>query len=121
MHDAHIFVAPCVTEVGGNQDAPINALKEAMLTGLPVISTFHGGILELVDDGVSGLLVPERNSEALVKKISYLIDHPEEWEKMGKAGRQKVTENFDMEKLNDRLEKILLALVENNKGWQSFA
>ncbi len=114
LHNAHIFVLPSATSQGGNQDAPINVLKEAMLTGLPVVSTFHGGIIELVDDGVNGFLVPERDTESLVKKIGYLIDHPEEWAKMGNIGRKKVIKYFDMEKLNNRFEKLLLALVHEN-------
>ncbi|MEL6815819.1 MAG: glycosyltransferase, partial [Cyanobacteria bacterium J06598_3] len=45
---AHLFIAPCVTASTGDQDAPVNTLKEAMAMGLPVVSTWHGGIPELV-------------------------------------------------------------------------
>ena len=105
LDKSHIFIAPCVTGFDGNQDAPVNTLKEAMAMGLPVISTFHGGIPELVQDGISGFLVPERDVDALTQKLSYLIEHPE-WEKMGKAGRAYVEAHYEINKLNDELVEI---------------
>ncbi|MCX7595411.1 MAG: glycosyltransferase, partial [Fischerella sp.] len=103
---AHIFIAPSVTAKDGNQDAPVNTLKEAMAMGLPVISTFHGGIPELVQDGISGFLVPERDADAIAEKLSYFIEHPEIWEQMGKAGRAYVEAHYDINKLNDELVEI---------------
>jgi colanic acid/amylovoran biosynthesis glycosyltransferase len=106
LNTSHIFVAPSVTANDGNQDAPVNTLKEAMAMGLPVISTFHGGIPELVADGVSGFLVPERDSDAIADKLNYLISHPQVWQSMGTAGRIRVEEKYDMNKLNDELVNI---------------
>ncbi|MBE9004671.1 colanic acid biosynthesis glycosyltransferase WcaL [Fortiea sp. LEGE XX443] len=106
LDNAHIFIAPSVTAADGNQDAPVNTLKEAMAMGLPVISTRHGGIPELVEDGVSGFLVPERDADAIAHKLSYLIEHPELWVNMGKAGRARVEEKYDTNKLNDELVAI---------------
>ena len=106
LDQAHLFMAPCVTSKQGDQDAPVNTLKEAMAMGLPVVSTWHGGIPELVEDGVSGFLVPERDSEAIVEKLDYLIKHSEQWEAMGRAGRAKVVEKYDMNRLNDQLVEI---------------
>jgi colanic acid/amylovoran biosynthesis glycosyltransferase len=100
------FLAPSVTAADGNQDAPVNTLKEAMAMGLPVISTYHGGIPELVEDGVSGFLVPERDAKAIAQKLDYLISHPEIWVQMGRSGRRQVEDKYDMEKLNDELVKI---------------
>lgn len=106
LQRSHIFVAPSVTARDGNQDAPVNVLKEAMAIGLPVISTYHGGIPELVEDGISGFLVPERDAEAIALKLQYLIAHPETWNIIGAAGRKRVEECFDMQKLNDELVDI---------------
>jgi colanic acid/amylovoran biosynthesis glycosyltransferase len=99
----HLFIAPSVTAADGNQDAPINVLKEAMAMGLPVISTHHGGIPELVEEGVSGFLVPERDAEALGAQLHYLLQHPDHWPQMGQAGRAFVERHFDLEHLNDLL------------------
>ncbi|MBF2066873.1 MAG: glycosyltransferase [Calothrix sp. C42_A2020_038] len=106
LDNCHIFVASSVTGKDGNQDAPVNTLKEAMAMGLPVISTLHGGIPELVEDTISGFLVPERDASAIAKKLIYLIEHSEDWAKMGRAGRARVEANYDMTKLNDELVEI---------------
>ncbi len=87
LEQSHIFIAVSVTAKDGNQDAPVNTLKEAMAMGLPVIATLHGGIPELVKDEISGFLVPERNADAIAEKLTYLIEHPEIWLSMGQAGR----------------------------------
>ena len=114
LNNSHIFTAPSVTAKNGNQDAPINVLKEAMAMGLPVVSTYHGGIPELVEDGISGFLVPERDVDALAEKLRYLIEHPEIWPDMGRAGRIYVENNFDINKLNDRLVTIYQQLLKSN-------
>lgn len=106
LNKCDIFIAPSVTAADGNQDAPVNTLKEAMAMGMPVISTLHGGIPELVEDGKSGFLVPERDADAIAQKLNYLIEHPEIWAEMGKAGRSRVEEKYDMNKLNDELVEI---------------
>lgn len=106
LESSHLFVAPSVTSWDGNEEGIPNVLKEAMAVGLPVVSTYHAGIPELVADGVSGFLVPERDPQALAEKLAYLIDHPKLWEEMGRAGRQFVEKNYDKEKLNRELVDI---------------
>ncbi|MEL6582022.1 MAG: glycosyltransferase [Cyanobacteria bacterium J06621_12] len=115
LSNTHIFVAPSITAADGNQDAPINVLKEAMAIGLPVVSTYHGGIPELVEEGKSGFLVPERNADALAAKLSYLIEHPELWSAMGKAGRDFVLNHYNLGQLNDDLMNIYLSLINLDK------
>jgi colanic acid/amylovoran biosynthesis glycosyltransferase len=99
----HIFLLPSVTSTKGDQEGVPVVLMEAMAQGIPVISTYHSGIPELVDDGISGFLVPERDINLLSEKIQYLIDHREMWHTLGRAGRQKVEHNFNIHKLNDIL------------------
>jgi len=70
---------------------------------MPVIGTRHSGIPELVEDGVSGFLVAERDVAALAERLAYLSDHPQDWVRMGKAGRAKVETEFDIDVLNDQL------------------
>ena len=111
LDKAHLFIAPSVTAEDGNQDAPVNTLKEAMAMGLPVIGTLHGGIPELVENGISGFLVPERDVDAIAEKVDYFIEHPEVWEQMGKAGRVYVEEHYDINRLNDELVEIYQQVV----------
>ncbi|NEP18632.1 MAG: colanic acid biosynthesis glycosyltransferase WcaL [Leptolyngbya sp. SIO4C1] len=115
LNTCHLFIAPSVTAADGNQDAPINVLKEAMAMGLPVVSTNHGGIPELVEEGISGFLVPERDADALAEKLSRLCSHPERWPEMGRAGRRFVESHYSLSHLNDRLVQIYQALLNNSE------
>ena len=112
----HLFVAASVTAANGDQDAPVNTLKEAMAMGLPVVATRHGGIPELVEDGVSGYLVPERDGPAIAAALSRLIDRRDTWPQMGTAGRQAVERQFDMVRLNDRLVALYETLSKTRGG-----
>ena len=116
LQRSHLFIAPSVTAADGNQDAPINVLKEAMAMGLPVISTYHGGIPELVEEGVSGFLVPERDADTLAEKLGYLLDHPETWAEMGQSGRAFVKQHYDLHKLNDQLVTVYEQLLATDSG-----
>ena len=94
---AHLLVAPSVTAPDGDQDAPVNTLKEAMATGLPVIGTRHGGIPELIEDGVSGLLVDEHDPAGIADACVALLARQDEWEAMGRAGRARVEEAYGLD------------------------
>ncbi|MBD2046336.1 glycosyltransferase [Coleofasciculus sp. FACHB-64] len=111
LNNSHIFVAPCVTSKDNNQEGIPNVLKEAMAMGLPVASTYHSGIPELVEDGVSGFLVAERDVNALTEKLGYLIAHPEVWPEMGAAGRAYVEKHYEIGQLNDHLVEIYEKLL----------
>ncbi|MFZ2197629.1 MAG: glycosyltransferase, partial [Thermodesulfovibrionales bacterium] len=78
-------------------------LMEALAQGIPVLSTRHSGIPEVVVDGKSGYLVPEKDIDALAEGLVALLDSPEKWPLMGSAGRAHVEENYDIDRLNDRL------------------
>ncbi len=106
LNSCHLFVAASVTAANGDQDAPVNTLKEAMAMGLPVVATRHGGIPELVKDGVSGFLVPECDGSAIADAFSRLLYRSADWPTMGAAGRAEVEAQFDMARLNDRLSEV---------------
>ncbi|MFQ5642236.1 MAG: glycosyltransferase [Thiogranum sp.] len=106
LNESHILLAPSVTADDGDQEGIPNVLKEAMAMGLPVLGTFHSGIPELVEDGVSGYLVPERDVEALTQRLINLCDHPEQWAAMGRQARKKIDAEFDAEKINNELDAL---------------
>jgi colanic acid/amylovoran biosynthesis glycosyltransferase len=112
LDESHLFLAPSVTAADGDQEGTPVAIMEAMACGLPVISTHHSGIGELVADGVSGLLVPERGVAALSEAMRGLATAPERWEAMGREGRAIVEREYDTWILGDRLEKLLMDLVQ---------
>lgn len=111
---AHIFLAPSVTGNDGDQEGIPNVLKEAMAMGLQVISTFHSGIPELVQEGISGFLIPEKDIKALKERLIHLLSHLELWAEMGRAGRDHVKKNYTVEKLNDQLIQIYKNLCQKN-------
>ncbi len=115
LNQSHLFLHPSITADNTDQEASPVAIQEAMAMGLPVISTFHGGIPELVEDGVSGFLVPERDVEALTEKLIYLLQHPERWAEMGLAGRLRIEQQHDINQLNDRLVELYQSLIRSGQ------
>lgn len=113
LADSHILLAPSITSRDGDQEGTPTVILEALATGKPVLSSFHAGIPELIQDGVSGLLSPERDVDALADKLSYLIDRRDLWLQMGRAGRAYVEREHDINKLNDRLVETYKRLLNN--------
>ncbi len=103
MGSSHLLLAPSVTAANGDKEGVPNVIKEAMASGMPVLSTVHGGIPELVDDGVSGYLVAEHDVAGLRDRLIQLVKAPDSWALLGRAGRAKVEQEYDSEKLNDLL------------------
>jgi colanic acid/amylovoran biosynthesis glycosyltransferase len=83
-----------------------------------VLSTRHSGIPELVEHGVSGLLVPERDSEALADHLADLMDHPERWPAMGRAGRARVEAAFDSDRLTEELVTLYHRVISGIESAQ---
>lgn len=106
LDQAHVFMAPSVTAGDGDQEGIPNVVKEAMAAGVPVLSTHHSGIPELVTEGVTGYLVPERDTPALAERLEFLYQHPEEWPKLATAARRVVETEYDQEALNVSLEQL---------------
>jgi len=106
LKSVDIFLAPSVTGADGDQEGIPVVLMEALACGLPVISTFHSGIPELIQDRQSGFLVQERDAVALAEKLEYLAAHPEVGDNMGKTGRAWVEKHHNINQLNEQLVKI---------------
>ena len=81
-------------------------LVEALAMGLPVVSTNCDGVLDIMVDGETGLMIPPKNPEELARGLGCLLEDPALRTRLGKAGRARALEMFDEEKLTDRLEQI---------------
>lgn len=106
MDNAHAFVHHSITARDGDQEGIPNAIIEAMAMELPVISTWHAGIPELVEDGVNGYLVQERDIESYARRMRDILS----WGYL-KVNRQKIIEKFEINKHLEQLEeyyKIIL-------------
>jgi colanic acid/amylovoran biosynthesis glycosyltransferase len=110
LERANVLVAASVTAGNADEEGIPNVLKEAMAVGLPVVSTAHGGIPELVEHDATGLLVPERDPDTLAARLNELATHPERRAALARAGRAKVERDYDIERLNDRLVMLFAGL-----------
>jgi glycosyltransferase involved in cell wall biosynthesis len=81
---------------------------EAMGSGVPVIASNLSGIPELVNDQLTGLLVPPRDATSLADALESYIKDPELRRRLGRAGREKVVEEFDLYKNAARLAQYFL-------------
>lgn len=101
-------LASVVEETGKMEGIPV-FLMEAMAAGLPVVATQISGIAELVEDGVSGLLVPERDPAALAAALSRIAGDPELRRRFGRAGHDRVRDSFELTRTVAALRDLLLA------------
>lgn len=83
------------------------ALLEAMAAGTPAVCTSVGGIPEMIDEGVTGHLVPPRDPDALARTLSDLLDDLPRARAMGRAARQKLEAEFTLERSVRRAEEAL--------------
>ncbi len=107
LKESDIFVLASKTARNFDQDAIPNVIKEAMSSGLPVISTRHGGIPELIEDGINGCLVDEGQSDQIANRIIHLIENPDLQATFSINGRRAVEQMFDITKKADELSDIL--------------
>jgi colanic acid/amylovoran biosynthesis glycosyltransferase len=103
---ADVFVLPCITTSSGDMDGIPVSLMEAMAMEIATVSTYVSGIPELIEDGESGLLVREQDPEALADALQRLLGDEELRTRLGKNGRRKVVEEFNIHKSAADLAEI---------------
>ncbi len=101
---AAMLVLPSVRTRTGRVEGLGMVLLEAAATGVPVVASRVGGIPDCVQDGQTGLLVPERDVDALADAIAHLLDDPSRRRRMGAASRAWVEQRFDAGRLGALLE-----------------
>jgi glycosyltransferase involved in cell wall biosynthesis len=101
--DIFVFLMP-------GSDGTARALREAMAMGKPVIVANRGMLPELVEDGVSGLVVND-TSEELAFAALRLLHHPEMREALGKAAYQKAHQDFQLDRQVESVEKFYQGMV----------
>lgn len=107
--NADIFVHPTL-----NDCFPL-VLLEAMQYSLPIVSTFEGGIPDIVKDGVTGFLIPQRNITVLAEKLELLIFDTKLRKQMGVAGKEKFEKEFTIEKFENQMKNILQDIINKER------
>jgi len=115
LYGSDIFVLSSNTAKDGDMEGIPVSLMEAMATGLPVVSTTHSGIAELVDSEVNGLLVPPKDLKGLADSISTLVKSPKKRVKFGREARKKIEMEFNCQKQVTKLENAFEKLIQGNK------
>jgi colanic acid/amylovoran biosynthesis glycosyltransferase len=118
-YSSHIFLHPSQTGRDGNQEGIPNSMLEAMAAGLPVFATEHGGIPEAIENGVSGVLVRERDHEAFARALLNAVQDPAFLSQIARAGAQAVRQNFDSAAQAQRLEDIYLGVIARTNSRRS--
>lgn len=111
MRRASVLCLPSVTARTGNQEGLGIVLLEAAAAGTPVVATDHGGIPEVVIDGVTGLLAPERSPDELAERLRALMSSESLAARLGRAARARVETVFDIRRQTRVLEGIYGGLV----------
>jgi glycosyltransferase involved in cell wall biosynthesis len=101
---ADVVCIPSVRDDSGNVDGLPNVLMEALASGTPVVTTGAGGILSVVDDGVTAFVVPERDSAALAACIGRIVEQPALGRQVGAAARSLVGDRFGWDRAAERFE-----------------
>ncbi|MBE0447287.1 MAG: glycosyltransferase [Actinobacteria bacterium] len=110
----HIFLSPSVTASDGDTEGGVPVtIIEMVATGMPVVSTTHCDIPEVVHHGITGLLAEERDVNGLVHHLRWLIDNPEQWGYMLEAGRKHMEVEYDARAQGKRLAAIYRGLAIN--------
>lgn len=96
LRASDVLMAPSVVAHDGNRESGLIVVKEASASEVVPIGTWHGGIPEIIDDGETGFLVPERDVAVLSERLGRLIDDPALRLRMGRAARAKMEREYDV-------------------------
>ena len=103
MRNSDIYILTSITASNGDKEGLPVTLIEAQSTGLPVVSTIHAGIPELIDNNLTGFLCEEKNIKCIAEKLKILINNSDIRKRFSKQARTRIMEEFDIEKLNNVL------------------
>jgi len=112
LGEADLFVLPCRSAPGGDQDGIPVVLMEAMALGVPVIAGDVTALRELVAHERTGILTPPDEIEALNREMLALADDPDRRRRLAEEGRATVEQEFDLTKNLNRLEQAIRASIE---------
>jgi len=113
VYGHHLFLAPSIHAADGDAEGGFPViLTEVLSSGMPVAASDHCDIPAIVEHGVSGVIVPQGDADALARGIGEMVERADEWPEMGRRGRQFVEAHHDIVRLNRELEVLYLEAVD---------
>lgn len=112
LKKARAFVQHSITADDGDKEGTPVAILEAEASGLPIVSTLHGGIKDAVIHEKTGFLVKEGDTEAMGEYMIKLAQEPELADQMGKEGRAHVQLNYELNQQIEKLYNVLVSVVK---------
>jgi len=106
LQKSRVFCVPSVTAANGDSEGLGLVFAEAQSMGVPVVSTLHGGIPEIVSSEETGFLVPERAPQALAEALSTLLADESIWQRFREAAQVRIRDHFDIRVQTHLLESI---------------
>jgi glycosyltransferase involved in cell wall biosynthesis len=113
LERARVFCAPSVTLDDGMSEAFGNVFTESQCMGVPVVSTRHGGIPETTQEGVTGLLAPERDFAMLAEHLNRYLTDDAFWAHSRLEGMQWIRRQFDVRTQTEKLETIYDHVIQS--------
>lgn len=110
MKDADIYVLNSRTDDKGDMEGLPNSILEAMSMEKPVVSTYHAGIPQAIQNGENGLLVKERDNEALAAALEKLIQDPALRRRLGVAARKTIVAGFSANSMETKIQSVFAGL-----------
>jgi colanic acid/amylovoran biosynthesis glycosyltransferase len=116
LASADVLLAPSVTTADGDRESGLIVAKEASAAGTVPVSTWHGGIPEIVEDGRTGFLVPERDVNGMADRLGILLADTDLRRRMGEAARAKMLAEYDNRRRVAALEDVYDAVLSQSNG-----
>ena len=110
---ARAFIQHSITAENGDMEGTPVAILEASLAGLPVISTFHAGIPDVIIHQETGLLVDEHDVNGMAKHLREILRDKSFAKQLGEAGKRNISENFSMKKHIGTINDLIYQLANN--------
>jgi len=113
LQKTRLVCVPSVTAANGDSEGLPTVIAEAQAMGIPVVASIHSGIPEILSQGETGLLAPERDFQGLAEGISLLLGDEAMWQRFHVAALARIAEHFDLKKQTALLEDLYIKVAES--------
>jgi colanic acid/amylovoran biosynthesis glycosyltransferase len=115
LKESLAFVQHSITATDGDMEGTPLAILEASAAGIPIISTWHAGIPDVIMDKKTGFLVNEHDVATMTKKMVLLLENKDLAKQIGMAGKNNINTSFSLKRHIDMLDDLMLNIAGNNK------